>query len=154
MATETDYGHRSAVQKLGVRQDDRVEIVGDVGPGLRRDVKEVTGRGLVRSGDLDGAIVLVESIDDAQEVIARYRPRLRDTGYLWLITRKRGHDSYVNQMLLVPGAKRRGLIDNKTCSIDDERSGIRFVVPRALRKKASDGDGNGAARAPTASARR
>ena len=27
-----------------------------------------------------------------------------------------------------------GLIDNKTCSIDDERSGIRFVVPRALRK--------------------
>jgi hypothetical protein len=153
MATETDYSHRSAVQKLGVRPDDRVEIVGDVGPGLRRDVKEVTGRGLVRSGELDGAIVLVESIDEAQEVIDRYRPRLRDTGYLWLITRKRGHDSYVNQMLLVPGAKRRGLIDNKTCSIDDERSGIRFVVPRALRKKASDGDGNGAARAPASPAR-
>jgi hypothetical protein len=154
MATETDYSHRSAVQKLGVRQDDRVEIVGDVGPGLRRDVKEVTGRGLVRSGELDGAIVLVESIDEAQEVIDRYRSRLRDTGYLWLITRKRGHDSYVNQMLLVPGAKRRGLIDNKTCSIDDERSGIRFVVPRALRKKASDGDGNGAARPAAAPARR
>src|SRR5438067_10470145 len=102
MATETDYSHRSAVQKLGIRHGDRVEIVGDVGPGLRRDVKEVTGRGLVRSGDLDGAIVLVESIDEAQEVIDRYRARLRDTGYLWLITRKRGHESYVNQMLLVP----------------------------------------------------
>jgi hypothetical protein len=37
-------------------------------------------------------------------------------------------------MTLVPHAKRLGLIDNKTCSIDDERSGIRFVVPRALRK--------------------
>ena len=36
-------------------------------------------------------------------------------------------------MLLVPGAKQRGLIDNKTCSIDEQRSGIRFVVPRALR---------------------
>ena len=36
-------------------------------------------------------------------------------------------------MKLVPFAKKRGLIDNKTCSIDDERSGIRFVVPRALR---------------------
>jgi hypothetical protein len=138
MATETDYSHRSAVEKLGVRPGDRVEIVGDVGPGLRRDVKEVTGRGLVRSGDLDGAIVLVESIDEAEEVLDRYRPRLRDTGYLWLITRKRGHDSYVNQMLLVPGAKGRGLIDNKTCSVDDDRSGIRFVVPRALRKKADD----------------
>jgi hypothetical protein len=140
MTTETDYSHRTAVQKLGVKPGQRVEIAGDVGAGLRRDVKDVLGRGLVRSGELDGAIVLVESLDEAQSVFADYRPRLRDTGYLWMITRKRGHDGYVNQMHLVPGAKRRGLIDNKTCSIDDERSGIRFVVPRSLRRS-PDGDG-------------
>ena len=28
-----------------------------------------------------------------------------------------------------------GLVDNKTCAIDEDRSGIRFVVPRALRKQ-------------------
>jgi hypothetical protein len=128
------------VQKLGVEPGQRVEIVGDVGPGLRRDVKEACERGLVKSGELDCAIVLVESLEESGEVFDRYRPRLRDTGCLWMITRKRGHDRYVNQMLLVPGAKRRGLIDNKTCSIDDERSGIRFVVPRSLRKVAA-GDG-------------
>lgn len=133
MSANTDYNHRSAVQKLGVRPDQRLEVVGDVGPGMRRDVKEVTGRGLVRSGELDGAIVLVESLEGAVEAFDRYRPRLRDTGYIWLITRKRGHEAYINQMSLVPAAKQRGLIDNKTCSIDDERSGIRFVVPRALR---------------------
>jgi hypothetical protein len=136
MATEErDYSHRSAVQKLGVKPAQRVEITGDVGSGLRRDVKEAVGRGLVRSGELDGAIVLVESEDEGREALVRYRARLRDTGYLWVITRKRGHDTYLNQMLLVPHAKRLGLIDNKTCSIDDERSGIRFVVPRALRKQ-------------------
>jgi hypothetical protein len=135
MATqEKDYSHRTAVQKLGVRPEERVEIVGDVGTGLRRDVKEAIGRGLVRSGDLDGAIVLVESLDEAKDALVRYRGRLRDTGYLWIITRKRGHESYLNQMTLVPHAKRLGLIDNKTCSIDEERSGIRFVVPRALRR--------------------
>ena len=69
----------------------------------------------------------------------RYRPRLRDNGYLWMITRKRGHTEYINQMHLVPHAKRLSLIDNKTCSIDDERSGIRFVIPRALR---ADGHGS------------
>ena len=141
--TERDYSHRTAVQKLGVKPGQRIEIVGDVGPGLRRDVKEACERGLVKTGELDGAIVLVESLDEAEEVFDRYRPRLRDTGFLWMITRKRGHDRYLNQMLLVPGAKRRGLIDNKTCSIDDARSGIRFVVPRSLRKAAaSDGDGS------------
>jgi hypothetical protein len=134
MAQERDYSHRSSVQKLGVKPDERVEIAGDVGPALRRDVKEKLGRGLVRSGELDGAIVLVESLEDGVEVLVRYRHRLRDSGYLWILTRKRGHDRYLNQMTLVPHAKRIGLIDNKTCSIDEDRSAIRFVVPRALRK--------------------
>ena len=136
MATEVDYSHRTAVQKLGVKPDQRVEVAGDVGPGLRRDVKEVLGRGLVKSGELDVAIVAVDSIEEAERVLDEYRPRLRDTGALWIVTRKRGHESYINQMLLVPPAKKRSLIDNKTCSIDDERSGIRFVVPRSLRKPA------------------
>ncbi|MBV9213598.1 MAG: DUF3052 family protein [Actinobacteria bacterium] len=148
MAANSDYSHRSVVQKLGVRRDQRVEVAGDVGAGVRREVKEITGRGLVRSGEIDGAIVLVETIEEAQEAFDRYRPRLRDTGYLWMITWKRGHDAYVNQMNLVPPAKKRGLIDNKTCSIDDERSGIRFVVPRLLRRRPSrDGAGAGSARA-------
>ena len=142
MATDTDYSLRSAAQKLGVKPDQRVEVSGDVGPTLRRDLKEAAGRGLVKSGELDGAVVLVESVEEAERAFDEYRPRLRDTGSLWLITRKRGHDAYINQMHLVPGAKKRGLIDNKTCSIDDERSGIRFVVPRRLRKGAA-ADGNG-----------
>jgi hypothetical protein len=133
MRRERDYSHRTTVEKLGVEPDQRVEISGDVGAGLRRDVKEALGRGLVRSGELDGAIVLVESEDEAKAALLRYRSRIRDTGYLWMITRKRGHENYLNQMKLVPHAKRLGLIDNKTCSIDDERSGIRFVVPRSLR---------------------
>ena len=132
---ERDYSHRTAVQKLGVKPEQRVEITGDVGSGLRRDVKQAVGRGLVKSGELDGAIVSVESEEAAKEALVRYRARLRDTGYLWVITRKRGHESYLNQMALIPHAKRLGLIDNKTCSIDEDRSGIRFVVPRALRKQ-------------------
>jgi hypothetical protein len=135
MAVDTDYSHRSAVQKLGVKPDQRIEVAGDVGSALRRDLKEVVGRGFVRSGELDGAVVMVESLDEGARALAEYRPRIRDDGYLWILTRKRGRDGYINQMLLVPGAKERGLIDNKTCSIDDDRSGIRFVVPRALRKK-------------------
>ncbi len=130
---DKDYSHRSAVEKLGVKPDERIEITGDVGAGLRGDVKNAAGRGLVRAGTLDGAVVMVESLEEAQEALVRYRARLRESGYLWLVTRKRGHDGYLNQVAIVPHAKRVGLIDNKTCSIDAERSGIRFVVPRALR---------------------
>lgn len=131
--TENDYSHRTNVQKLGVKPDERLEVTGDVGSGLRSDLKEALGRGLVKAGDLDGAIVMVGSLEEGQETLVRYRARLNDSGYLWVMTYKRGHDNYLNQMSLVPYAKRVGLIDNKTCSIDDDRSGIRFVVPRALR---------------------
>jgi hypothetical protein len=138
MATtaERDYSHRSTVQKLAVSPDERLEVAGDIGASLRRDLRAVLGRGFIKTGELDGAIVLVESLEDGFEVLARLRPRLRDTGYIWLVTWKRGRENYVDQMKLVPAGKSLGLIDNKTCSIDEERSGIRFVVPRALRGNA------------------
>ena len=129
---DKDYSHRTAVQKLGVKPDERVEITGDVGPGVRVDVKAALGRGLVGRATWT-APSWPSSMDDAQEALVRYRARLSDSGYLWVITSKRGHDNYLNQMSLVPYAKRVGLIDNKTCSIDADRRGIRFVVPRAQR---------------------
>jgi hypothetical protein len=140
MATTThrDYSHRSTVQKLGVEPDERLEVSGDLGVALRRDLRERLGRGFVKSGELDGVIALVESLEEAEAVLDHYRPRLRDTGYIWLVTRKRGHEAYLDQMKLVPPGKARSLIDNKTCSIDAERSGIRFVVPRALRGQSAD----------------
>jgi hypothetical protein len=143
--SERDYSHRSTVQKLGVKEGERIEVVGDVGPGVRDGVKEAIGRGLVRAGELDGAVISVEGLDEAKEALVRYRARLKDSGYLWIVTRKRGHEHYLDQMHIVPVAKRIGMIDNKTCSIDDERSGIRFVVPRALRKQADDDAGTPAA---------
>ena len=134
--TERDYSHRTTVQKLAVSPDERLEVAGDVGASLRKDLRGVLGRGFIKSGELDGAIVLVESLEDGLEVLQRLRPRLRDKGYIWLVTWKRGHEAYIDQMKLVPIGKSLSLIDNKTCSIDDERSGIRFVVPRALRADA------------------
>ena len=135
--TERDYSHRSPVQKLAVSPDERLEVAGDIGAGLRKDLRAALGRGFIKSGELDGAIILVDSLEDGLGALSRLRPRLRDTGYIWLVTWKRGHDGYLDQMKLVPCGKQLRLIDNKTCSIDDERSGIRFVVPRALRGNAA-----------------
>ena len=138
---EKDYSHRTTVQKLGVKPGERIEVEGDVGPGLRKDIKDASGRGLVKGGELDGAVVAVDSLEAAAGAFATYRPRVKESGWLWLVTRKCGHETYLDQMLLVPLAKSAGMIDNKTCSIDESRSGIRFVVPRALRRQPPDEDG-------------
>ena len=125
MATaHKDYSHRTLVQKLGVKAEERVEVAGDVGTGLRRDVKEAArararALGRARRRDRAGRVARRR----ARAVFSDYRPRLRDTGYLWVITRKRGHEGYLDQMRLVPYAKTVGLIDNKTCSIDERALG-------------------------------
>ena len=54
--TTTDYSHRSPVEKLGITTGQRVEVVGDVGVDLRRELREVLDRGFVRSAELDAAI--------------------------------------------------------------------------------------------------
>src|SRR6476620_10359610 len=108
-STERDYSHRSTVQKLAVKPDERLEVSGDVGTGLRKELKEALGRGFIKSGELDGAIALVESLEETVELLQRYRPRLKDTGYIWFVTWKRGHDKYVDQMKLVPCGKAASL---------------------------------------------
>ena len=95
MAQPTDYNHRSAVQKLGIKPSERVEITGDVGSGLRKDVKDTLGRGLVRSGELDGPSSPSSRSRRPKRPSRATGPRLRDTGYLWFITPKRGQDGYV-----------------------------------------------------------
>ena len=100
---EKDYSHRTTVQKLGVRPGERIEVQGDVGPGLRKDVKDASGRGLVKAGPArrgDRRSGLDRGRRESSS--PRYRPRVKDAGWLWLVTRKRGHENYLNQMLLVP----------------------------------------------------
>jgi hypothetical protein len=137
--TTIENGDHPVVRKLGIARKQRVEVSGDIGTELRKKIRAQLGRGLVRSGELDGAIALVQSLEEAEQVLDLYLPRLRGDGYLWLVTHKAGYDSYINQMKLIPFAKRRGLIDNKTCSIDEARSAIRFMTPRTRRRPKPSG---------------
>jgi hypothetical protein len=54
--TERDYSHRTTVQKLGVKPDERLEVSGDIGTGLRRDLREILGRGFIKSGEVDSGV--------------------------------------------------------------------------------------------------
>ena len=44
-----------------------------------------------------------------------------------------GADRTTSSETLIPIGKRAGLVDNKTCSVDEETSAIRFVIPRDRR---------------------
>ena len=130
---EKDYSHRSVVDKLGLKPGMRVRMTGNLGDDLKMAAKSRIGGSLLRSGDLDVIVRAIKSVDEAEEFISRVRPQLQGDAALWLVTRKKGDPRYVKQEDLIPLGKSFELVDNKVCSIDAERSAIRFVIPKELR---------------------
>ena len=133
MAQEHGTARRTTIQKLGVQPDRRVEVRSDVGVGLRGDVKDALGRGLVRSGDLDGAIVLVESEDDAKEALIAAALGCVTPDACGSSAVTRGMENYLDQMTLVrhaeaPGADRRRVLLDRRGAFRDP-----FHCARALR---------------------
>jgi hypothetical protein len=130
---DADYSHRSLADKLGLRPGMRVRVSGDVGDALLEDAAERVGGSIALSKDLDVVIRGVASVGEAEDLFERLRPTLADHSAIWLVTRKKGHAKYVKQEDLIPLGKSFELVDNKICSVDDEHSAMRFVVPKELR---------------------
>lgn len=121
---ERDYSHRSLADKLGLKPGMRVRISGDVGDELPRSALRA---------DLDVIIEGVPSVAAVEDLFERVRPTLNDHAAIWIVTRKKGHPNYVKQEDLMPLAESFDLVDNKVCSVDEEHSAIRFIVPKQLR---------------------
>lgn len=103
----------------------------DVDEDLRADVARCTGEDLVdedtdevvdvvvlwyREGDGDLADALVDSIGP-----------LADDGYIWLLTPKRGRDSYVEPSDIAEAASIAGLSQTSIATVGDDWSAARLV---------------------------
>jgi hypothetical protein len=74
--------------------------------------------------------------------LAELRSQIVPNGGIWVITAKRGQVSssgmgYLNQSDLIPLGLAAGLVDNKSCSVSERESGMRFVIRRVGRPAAS-----------------
>lgn len=90
-------------------------------------------------GPHDVLIVFVRTPSELREKFQRARVRLRPTGGLWVAWPKQSsslagdlRESDVRSFGLSTG-----LVDNKVCAIDEDWSGLRFVVRRADRPKST-----------------
>lgn len=103
----------------------------DVDEDLRADVARCTGEDMVdedtdevvdvvmlwyRDGDGDLADALVDSIGP-----------LADDGYIWLLTPKRGRDSYVEPSDIAEAASIAGLSQTSIATVGDDWSAARLV---------------------------
>jgi hypothetical protein len=134
---ERDYSHRDVVDKLGIKPG--FALAFDASPvavdaGLRARALERSGRAAAADDEpVDVVLVGADASTDVESVLKQWRPRIDQAGGIWLLTPKRGQPGYVDQRDLILIGPAAGVVDNKTCSVSDTLSGIRFVIRKVDR---------------------
>jgi len=135
---DKDYSHRSAVDKLGLKPGHVVRVLGKGDKELLTQAREQVGRPLQRGHKVsrpqaDVVLYWPASVEEITPTLAAQRAAIIASGGVWVITAKRGQRSasgmaYLNQTDLIPLGLAAGLVDNKTCSVNERESGMRFVI--------------------------
>jgi len=128
------YEHRDVVDKLGIKPSHAVVFASEarvVDADLQQRILDRVERPLAALDEhVDVVLAVVDADSDFVEVLQRWRPRLKPTGAIWLLTAKRGQPDYVNQNELIGAGLQAGVVDNKICSISPTISAMRFVIRR------------------------
>ncbi len=131
---ERDYSHRDVVDKLGVKPGYAVafeEAGGKLDPELIERVQARAGREGAGEGEtVDVVLIAGDAWTDVGVLLTRWRNRLTSNGGIWVLTPKRGLPGYVDQRVVMDQGLATAMVDNKTCSVSETTSAIRFVIRR------------------------
>jgi len=135
---DKDYSHRDVTDKLGLKPDHRVRLIGKGDAAFLKKVREKTGKRFV--GDAATADVILyypQTILEIIPTLTELKTQIESNGGIWVITNKKGFEGYIKQDDLIPLGGKAGLVDNKICSISERESGMRFVIRKSERVKSN-----------------
>ncbi len=142
---EKDYSHRDVTDKLGLKPGFAVRVVGKGDKALLAYVREKIGRKMVSDGiPADVILYWPKTAEEITPTLGELRAAIVPNGGIWVLTAKKGRKSasdmeYLNQTDLIPLGLAAGLVDNKTCSVSESESGMRFVIRMKDRKQKAEG---------------
>jgi hypothetical protein len=129
---ERDYSHRLLIDKLGVKPEQRVAVLGvesaEFFTGLASRVPEYSRDEKIANADL--IFFSAEAVED----LTRLKPLTRSIhkgGAIWVVYPK--GQSHIREIDVIAAGKSAGLVDNKVCSFSHTHTALRFVIPLANR---------------------
>ena len=137
---EKDYSHRDITDKLGLKPGQAVKVWGNGDPDLLQAGARKNWPGFVKTGLADVVLYwpktageITPTLVELRQAIVAERRHLGDDRQARPTERQR--HGLLNQTDLIPLGKAAGLVDNKTCSVSDAESGMRFVIRVKDRKE-------------------
>lgn len=124
---------RPLIDKLGVRQDARVAVIGIDDPAFLRLLAERTHELTVGEPLPESDLVFV-GIDAGAGLLRlpSLRERIVPNGAIWVVSRK-GREASLRDIEVISAARTFGLVDNKVVAFSPTHTALRLVIPVALR---------------------
>ena len=132
-----DYSGTPLYRKLGIRPGGSVLVVSPPG-GFRETLGQLPEGAQLLEGDaarVDVAILFATRAEDLEQ-FSDLAGKLAPSGGLWVAWPKKASKipSEIDFAFVQETGLRNGLVDNKSCSIDERWQGLRFVVRLKDRK--------------------
>jgi len=129
---ERDYSHRLLIDKLGVKPQQRVVVLGVEDAEFLKDLtdrvpKYSAGRPVK---DADLIFFSAEALADLSHLKSLSRS-MQKNGAIWVVYPK--GQKHIREIDVINAGKAAGLVDNKVCSFSATHTALRFVVPLANR---------------------
>jgi hypothetical protein len=125
---------KGRLDKLGVRPDSRVAVLGVPDEGFRAELSHRT-RDLADRLPAEGCDIFFLGIEDKEALgqVTSVAGALPDQGALWVVYPK-GRQSVTEGDVLTAG-RAAGLTDTKVVRFSETHTALKFVVPRARRAR-------------------
>lgn len=129
---ERDYSHRALLDKLGVKPEHRVAVLGVADAGFLRDLRarvpECSAQ--LAAAPFDVIFLAAESKQDLSPVAALVN-KIQPAGAVWIVYPK--GQSHIREADVFAAGKAAGFTDNKVCRFSETHTALRFVIPVARR---------------------
>jgi hypothetical protein len=129
---ERDYSHRKLIDKLGVKGEQVIAVIGvDDAAFLDELAERVPNFSTGTPADpCDLIFYAVEDRSDLPELKTLAR-LIEKTGAVWAVYPK--GQSHIRETDVITAAKALGLVDNKVCKFSETHTALRLCIPIANR---------------------
>ncbi len=124
---------KSLIDKLGVKPESHVVVLGVTDPEFSRQLRERLARP-AGSRLVAGVNVIFFAADSAGELgrLASLKRHLQPDGAIWVVSLK-GAAARIKDTEVMAAARAAGLVDNKVCGFSPTHTALRLVIPKAAR---------------------
>ena len=123
---------RSLMDKLGVKPDSRVSVLGLQDPAFHAQLEQRTADISNRLRQESDFIFYAADRLDQLKQLARLKDGLKSNGAIWVVSLK-GKQARIKDVDVIAAAIAAGLVDTKVVSFSDTHTALKLVIPVAKR---------------------